>query len=198
MATKLKEDEEREPTGEEPADDALSNVSGAGLGIEPAQAEGSSNDGGASEPPTETEGAGTPAHLGATKYVHAAFIGAGMLVAYITGKIVTLLWNSFAEWPAAVRAVPQLLSYGEGERETIGLVAGALIGVITVIQTYRKEHIRRWADEVAGELSKVTWPNRETVMNGTVVVVIASMIATAYVALLDKFWGFVTNLVYGA
>jgi preprotein translocase subunit SecE len=51
---------------------------------------------------------------------------------------------------------------------------------------------------VAGELSKVTWPNRETVTNGTIVVVIASMIATAYVALLDKFWGFVTNLVYGA
>ncbi len=136
--------------------------------------------------------------LGATRYVHAAFFGAGMLVAFVSGKLITLLWHSLAGWPAAVRVVPQLLAYGEGERETFGLAVGALIGIVTVIQTYRKEHIRRWANEVAAELAKVTWPNRETVTNGTIVVVIASMIATTYVALLDRFWGFVTNLVYGA
>ena len=198
MATKQKEtDEERDAPGDESVDDSPSSLSDAGSAIEPVQADpivlsegGSGDDGG-------SEGA-TPAQLGATKYVHAAFFAAGILVAYLSGKILTLLWNSLAEWPAAVRAVPQLLRYGEGERETLGLVAGALIGVITVVQTYRKEHIRRWADDVAGELAKVTWPNRETVTNGTIVVVIATMIATAYVALLDKFWGFVTNLVYGA
>ena len=193
MATKLEEDEKRDATGDEPAADAVSDVSGKGA-IEPVPGAGVSSD----DPPEAGEQDATPAHLGATKYVHAAFIGAGILVAYLSGKIVTLFWNSLAEWPTAVRAIPQLLSYGESERETFGLLAGALIGVITVVQTYRKEHIRRWADEVAGELSKVTWPNRETVTNGTIVVVIASMIATAYVALLDKFWGFVTNLVYGA
>ncbi|HEY6561953.1 MAG TPA: preprotein translocase subunit SecE [Polyangiaceae bacterium] len=194
MATKLEEDEKRDATGEEPEADAVSDVSGMGA-IEPVPGEGVPGDERSDATP---EADATPVHLGATKYVHAAFIGAAILVAYLSGKVVTLLWNSFAEWPTAVRAVPQLLSYGESERESFGLLAGALIGVITVVQTYRKEHIRRWAGEVAGELSKVTWPNRETVTNGTVVVVIASMIATAYVALLDKFWGFVTNLVYGA
>ena len=78
------------------------------------------------------------------------------------------------------------------------LGAGALIGVLAVVQSYRKEHIRRWADEVALELTKVTWPNREAVSNGTVVVLVATAIATAYVALLDRFWGFLTHLVYGA
>jgi preprotein translocase subunit SecE len=34
-------------------------------------------------------------------------------------------------------------------------------------------------------------------MNGTVVVVIASSIATVYVTVLDRFWSFVTTLVYG-
>ena len=34
--------------------------------------------------------------------------------------------------------------------------------------------------------------------NGTVVVLVATAIATAYVALLDRFWGFLTHLVYGA
>ncbi len=67
-----------------------------------------------------------------------------------------------------------------------------------MIQTYRKENIRTWANEVAAELAKVSWPTRETVTNGTIVVVIASMIATVYVTVLDRFWSFLTKLVYGA
>ena len=78
------------------------------------------------------------------------------------------------------------------------LAIGAVIGIVAVIQTYRKETIRRWADEVAGELAKVTWPTRDIVTNGTIVVVIASFIATAYVGILDRLWSFLTNLVYGA
>ena len=66
-----------------------------------------------------------------------------------------------------------------------------------MIQTYRTERIRGWANEVALELTKVTWPNRDMVTNGTIVVVIASMIATVYVTLLDRFWGYLTQLVYG-
>ena len=66
------------------------------------------------------------------------------------------------------------------------------------MQSYRKESVRTWANEVAAELSKVTWPTREAVLNGTVVVVVASALATVYVAVLDKIWGFLTTLVYGA
>jgi preprotein translocase subunit SecE len=139
----------------------------------------------------------TPAQLGATKYVHAAFFGAGILVAYLSGKIVTSLWNSLSEWPTAVRAVPQLLRYAEEDRESIAMIAGALVGVLVVVQTYRKEHVRRWADDVASELAKVTWPNKEMVTNGTIVVIVASAVFTVYIALLDRFWGFLTTLVYG-
>jgi preprotein translocase subunit SecE len=57
--------------------------------------------------------------------------------------------------------------------------------------------VRRFADEVASELIKVTWPNREAVVNGTIVVMVASAMATVYVALLDRFWSFLTTLVYG-
>ncbi len=140
----------------------------------------------------------TPAQLGATKYVHAAFFAAGMLTAFIAGKLLGAVWNSLAAWPAAVRAVPQLLRYAEDERGSITMVGGALIGVITIIQIYRRERIRRWADEVAMELSKCAWPDRETVTNGTMVCVVATLIATTYVALLDRLWGFLTTLVYGA
>lgn len=141
---------------------------------------------------------GPAAALGAQRYVHAAFLAAALVVAFVTHKALGFAWATLAEWPVVSNAVPQLLSFSEEERETTTLVVGALAGALTVIQIYRREGVRRWADEVATELSKVTWPAREVVFNGTLVVVIASLIATVYVAVLDRFWGFLTNLVYGA
>jgi preprotein translocase subunit SecE len=139
-----------------------------------------------------------PAHLGALRYVHAAFFIGGILVAFVSHKVLGLAWGWLADWPAAVRAVPQLVAYAEADREGYTLMAGALVGALAVIQTYRREGIRRGADEVAVELSKVTWPTREVVMNGTLVVVVASAVGTAYIAILDRFWSFLTTLVYGA
>ena len=94
--------------------------------------------------------------------------------------------------------MPQIVAYAEDQREGITLVVGGVAGTIGVIQSYRKEKIRGWADDVAAELARVTWPSREIVMNGTIVVVVASAIATVYVTILDRFWSFLTTLVYGA
>lgn len=129
--------------------------------------------------------------------MHAAFFVAGILIAYLSSKMLSAAWSHLADWPAAVRAVPQLVSFPEDERDGITMGAGAIIGAASVIQIYRKEGIRHWADDVAAELSKVTWPNREMVVNGTLVVMLASAIATVYVTILDRFWSFLTTLVYG-
>jgi preprotein translocase subunit SecE len=136
--------------------------------------------------------------LGSERYVHAAFFAAGILVAYLASKTIALCWSELAAWPAAVRAVPQLVSFSEEQRDSYSLVAGAGIGALTIAQSYRKENVRIWANEVAAELSKVTWPTREAVLNGTVVVVVASTLATVYVTILDRIWSFLTTLVYGA
>jgi len=136
--------------------------------------------------------------LGSERYVHAAFFVAGILAAFIASKTLVLVWNSLAAWAPAVRAVPALVSYGEEQRDTVAMVAGAGIGTLTIVQAYRKETVRTWANEVAAELSKVTWPTREAVLNGTVVVVVASALATVYVTILDRIWSFLTTLVYGA
>lgn len=135
--------------------------------------------------------------LGVERYVHAAFLAAGILLAYIAGKLFNSLWSSLADWPAAVRTFPALLRYPEEEREGFTLIAGALVAAVVAIQLFRNHGVRHWADEVAAELAKVTWPNRETVINGTVVVVVATTVGTIYVAILDRFWGFLTTLVYG-
>jgi preprotein translocase subunit SecE len=151
-----------------------------------------------SEDPEHHEAQPLAGSLGAIRYVHAAFFALAILGAYVVGKVLVLAWGAIAEWPAAVRAVPQLAVYAEDQRDGITLAVGAAAGAIGVIQAYRKERVRGWADAVAGELSRVTWPNRETVLNGTIVVVVASAIATVYVTILDRFWSFLTTLVYGA
>jgi len=139
----------------------------------------------------------TPTNLGATKYVHAAFFVVGIATAFISGRVLAGIWNALAAWPPAVRAVPQLLLYGEDERPSYTIVLGIVIGIIVVVQMFRKPGIRTWSDDVATELSKVVWPSREIVTNGTIVVVVASALATVYVGLLDRLWGFVTQQVYG-
>ena len=93
--------------------------------------------------------------------------------------------------------MPQLLRYAEDERPTYTTLIGAVIGLITVIHVCAR-WLRRWADDVALELSKVTWPKKEIVTNGTIVVIAAGLFATVYIGLLDRLWGFVTTLVYGA
>ena len=50
--------------------------------------------------------------------------------------------------------------------------------------------------EVAEELSKVTWPSRKEVTNSTTVVVLTTVFATVFFALMDRFWGFVTDKIY--
>lgn len=176
-------------------------VDGEASSTEPSDALATASDSaveGAPEEGGEAEEEQGTSSFGSERYVHAAFFVAGILAAYLSAKTIGMAWNSLAAWPDAVRAVPQLVGFAEEQRESYSLAVGAGIGTLVVVQSYRKESVRTWAGEVAAELSKVTWPTREAVMNGTLVVVVASTLATVYVTILDKIWGFLTTLVYGA
>jgi preprotein translocase subunit SecE len=140
----------------------------------------------------------TPATLGIERYVHAAFFAAGIFGAYLIGKVLAGTWNTLAASPAAVRAVPGLLAYAEDQRPEFTMVIGAVVSVLVTFSAYRKPSVKQWSDDVAAELYKVHWPDRELVTNGTVVVIAASVFATVYIGLLDRIWAFITNLVYGA
>lgn len=155
--------------------------------------------GGTEAPSEEVDfGGGAFVSVGTERYVNAAFFAGGVLLAFLIGRTLAALWNTLAEWPAAVRAVPQLVAYAEDDRPGYTIVVGALIALGIVISLVRKPHVRQWADEVATELYKVHWPDREVVTNGTIVVIVASLFATLYVGILDRIWGFITNLVYAA
>lgn len=144
----------------------------------------------------EEEGAAA-AQLGAERYVLAGFFAAGMLGAYIIGKFVHGVWDYLANKDWFAQTLPRIASVGDDEKTTISLVIGGIAALILVLRTYRKPDVRAWTDDVAGELTKVKWPTKKEVYNSTVVVIAASAIATIYLAMLDRLWGFITNLIYG-
>ena len=84
---------------------------------------------------------------------------------------------------------------GEPKDEYVFPIAG-LLGVAVAVYYWRKPEARKYADEVAEELSKVTWPSREEVTSSTTVVVLTTLFATVFFALMDRFWGFITDKIY--
>ncbi len=137
------------------------------------------------------------AQLGSTRYVMAGMFLAAMAVAYVLGKLLGAIWGRLAEALWFQTRFEALARVGEEERGEYTTVFGGAVAIAFAIYLYRRPDVRRWSDEVAGELSKVTWPDKSEVTNSTLIVIVASAFATVYLALLDYFWGFVTRLVYG-
>jgi preprotein translocase subunit SecE len=78
----------------------------------------------------------------------------------------------------------------------ISLASGA-IAVIAGITLYRNDRVFTLANEVAGELKKVTWPSAKEVRTATMVVVVMSIISALILGLFDLVWTNLTELVYG-
>ena len=168
----------------EPPPSAIENVEGSLEGVD-------GTEGG------DGDDAGIAGQLGAQRYVMAGFFVTGIAVAYVLGRSIAAIWGKLAEAPWFQKSVTFLARVGEEERSEYATVLGGIIAIIATLYAYRRADVRQWTDEVASELSKVTWPDKAEVTNSTVVVIVTSALATVYLALLDRFWGFVTNLVYG-
>lgn len=139
-----------------------------------------------------------PSQLGAARYVLAGFFVGAIAVSYVVGRTLSTGWNKIAESQWALDKIPWITRFAEEERATWGTVAGGVVGLIVLVYVYRRQDIRAWVNDAAAEMAKVTWPTKKEVTRSTLVVIVASIVATVYLALLDRFWGFVTNLVYGA
>jgi preprotein translocase subunit SecE len=136
----------------------------------------------------EVEGGFAPTQLGTQRFVYAAYFAGGIAIAFLLSKALSYAWLRLSTYKPSI---------GEPHDEIVIPIAG-LIGLMTAIYYYRDQKTRTLAEEVAFELGKVSWPSRDEVVNGTFVVIVTTVIATTFFALMDRFWGFVTNLVYGA
>ncbi len=150
----------------------------------------------------EGEGEGEEQHavqqMGVQRYVIAAFLTATMLGAYVLGLTVHGVWAWASNRDFFALRFPAAAAVADESKMTWGTVFGAVVAVAYAVRQYRNPEVRTWTDDVASELTKVKWPSKKEVTNSTIVVIAASAFAMVYLFLLDRLWGFVTSLIYGA
>ena len=132
-------------------------------------------------------GIASPTQLGTKRFVYAAYFAGAIGVAFIVSKAIDLAWLKLQTYKPAI---------GE-PRDDIVMVLAGVLGAGTAVYYWYRTRARELAEQVAAEMSKVTWPTRTEVTNGTLVVIVTTIVSTVFFALMDKFWGFITNLVYG-
>lgn len=120
------------------------------------------------------------AQLDLTRYVHILFIAGGGLAAYLAYNIINNIWVRFSPDPS----FPLLFA--------ISLVVGGGFA----FYLWQQERTRQLAQEVVGELSRVTWPTRPELGAATVVVIVTSIIMSIVLGLFDFLWSWVTTIIY--
>ena len=115
------------------------------------------------------------------KPVHLMYLCGAVLLFYLLQWTIDWLWGYWSVAPSEFE---------------ISLIAGAA-AVIASIVLYRHDRVYTLANEVSGELKKVTWPTAKEVRTATIVVLVMSIISAFILGVFDLVWTNLTELVYG-
>ena len=115
------------------------------------------------------------------KPVHLIYLCGAVLTFYVLQWTVDWVWGYFGTPPS----------------EMTMSIASAVIAVSAAIIMYRNERFYTLANEVSGELKKVTWPTAKEVRSATIVVIVMAIISAIILGLFDLVWSKLTDLVYG-
>jgi preprotein translocase SecE subunit len=107
-----------------------------------------------------------------------AFVAGGALMGVFIHQLVD------ASLRAAGMEVPTVLS-----ALTAPVLAGLVAGVLCFFALLRNESARSFVDSVVSELYRVTWPSREETTSNTGIVVGATVLFAALLAVYDLAWG---------
>lgn len=160
-----------------------------------ALAKGKPDDDGADQAPAEGEAlpVAGPAQLGHRRFVYAAYLAAGIALAFVVTKMLDFAWYKAGMWKPEYFA-----TLGVEPKDELVVPIASAIAIAVAIRYWRDLKVRTMAEEVAEELTKVTWPTRDEVINSTSVVIVTTIFATVFFALMDQFWLWVTKHVYGS
>ena len=115
------------------------------------------------------------------KPVHLIYLCGAVLLFYLLQWSIDWVWGFFATSPS------------ESKISLVSAFAAVVIGV----SLYRNDRVYTLANEVSGELKKVTWPTAKEVRAATLVVVVMAIISSIILGVFDLVWSNLTKLVYG-
>lgn len=115
------------------------------------------------------------------KPVHLMFLIGAVLLFYVTQWSIDWIWGYFGSPPTEFKIT----------------MFSALSTIIIATYCYRNDRIYTLANEVAGELKKVTWPTAKEVRTATLVVIVMAIVSAIILGAMDMIWTNITELVYG-
>lgn len=115
------------------------------------------------------------------KPVHLIYLCGAVLLFYMLQWSIDWVWGYFGSPPSEIRI-------------TLFSAVGA---VVFALAMYRSDRIYNLANEVAGELKKVTWPTAKEVRTATMVVIVMAVVSAIILGVFDFVWSNLTELVYG-
>jgi len=117
------------------------------------------------------------------KPVHLMYLCGAVLLFYVSQWTIDWVWGYFAP-----DSLPSDFK--------VTLIAG-MIALVAGVVMYRNDKYYTLANEVAGELKKVTWPTAKEVRAATIVVIVMAIISAVILGFFDLIWSNITELVYG-
>ena len=121
-----------------------------------------------------------------TKWVNLIFASVALLSFIVFDKALTLLFENVD----ALNNAPLLGRY----ITTTSLIALVLAGIFT-FWLYKKPNSFDYLSEVVVELRKVTWPSLDETKRSTVIVIVFTILLSAYLAVFDQIWKYLTDLI---
>lgn len=119
------------------------------------------------------------------RFIYLTFIALGVL----TGLVV----KSAAVYIFLAAGVADTVLLNLLPLSTVIALASAVLLFFGLLKNSR---VVAYADEVIGELVKVTWPDREETTNSSMVVVVATVIFSGSLAIFDLVWANVTEFLF--
>ena len=124
---------------------------------------------------TQPERIGGSLQLGVQKYLYTGYFVAGCVVAFLVSHIADAAWAG---------------------HENASNAMGALAGVVGVVFAWKNVKLRTLAMETIEELAAVTWPSKDETTTATVVVLATAITASVVIFAMDRFWNWITNVIY--
>ncbi len=124
---------------------------------------------------TQPERIGGSLQLGVQKYLYTGYFVAACVVAFLTSHLVEAVWPG---------------------HENIASPIGAVVGLVAMFIAWKNIRLRTLAMETIEELAAVTWPTKDETSTATVVVLATTVVASVVIFAMDRFWNWITNVIY--